>query len=213
MSPSNNPGSLFIIVAPSGAGKTSLVRGLLEAEPGVRLSVSFTTRPPRPGERDGVDYHFVDVRDFEHRRSVGEFLEWAAVHGNLYGTSRAWIEAQMAAGCDILLEIDCQGAAQVKRLFPDSVGIFIAPPSVEELRRRLEARGQDSAAVIARRVAAAQAELAQAGQFEYVIINQDFGVALAQLCSIIQASRLRFRQQKARNPDTFASLHLGQLVS
>jgi len=127
MSRTENPGSLFVIVAPSGAGKTSLVRGLLQNEPDVRLSVSFTTRQPRPGERDGIDYRFIGVEEFERRRSEGEFLEWARVHDNLYGTSRAWIEAQMAKGQDIILEIDCQGAEQVKRLYPDAVGIFIAP--------------------------------------------------------------------------------------
>jgi guanylate kinase len=186
-----------------------LVRGLLGAEPAVRLSVSFTTRAPRPGERDGVDYHFIGTGEFEERRRAGEFLEWAQVHGNLYGTSRAWITAQMAAGSDILLEIDCQGAKQVRRLFPDAVGIFIAPPSIDELRRRLRARAQDSEDVIERRIAAARAELAQAGEFEYVIINQDFGTASRQLCSVVQAARLRFGRQRARNPDTFAALHLG----
>lgn len=205
----SNPGSLFIVVAPSGAGKTSLVRGLLEAEPAVRLSVSFTTRAPRAGERDGVDYHFVDVEEFERRRLAGEFLEWAQVHGNLYGTSKSWIAAQMAAGSDILLEIDCQGAEQVRRLFPEGVGIFIAPPSIDELRRRLRARAQDSAEVIERRISAARAELSQAGQFEYVIINQDFGVALSHLRSIVLAARLRFGKQRARHPDTFAALQLG----
>ena len=209
MTAAANPGSLFAIVAPSGAGKTSLVRGLLETEPAVRLSVSYTTRPPRPGEQDGVDYHFVSEQDFIRRRDAGEFLEWAQVHGNLYATSQSWIAAQTAAGSDILLEIDWQGAEQVSRIFPDTVGIFIAPPSIDELRRRLQGRAQDSAAVIERRIAAAQAELAQAGRFQYVIINQDFGTALEQLCSIVRASRLRFAKQQARNPDTFASLHLG----
>lgn len=208
MNDNGNPGSLFVIVAPSGAGKTSLVRGLLENEPDVRLSVSFTTRAPRPGERDGIDYRFVTVSEFESRRAEGEFLEWARVHDNLYGTSRAWIESQMAAGQDIILEIDCQGAEQVKRLYPDAVGIFIAPPSVDELARRLRARAQDSESVIERRINAAQAELAQAEHFEYVIINQHFGDALEQLRAVVRASRLRFSRQRARHPEVFSQLRL-----
>lgn len=210
MSPASNPGSLFVIVAPSGAGKTSLVRGLLDTEPAVRLSVSYTTRPPRPGEQDGVDYHFVTEQDFIRRREAGEFLEWAHVHGNLYATSRSWIASQTAAGSDILLEIDWQGAEQVARIFPDTVGIFIAPPSIDELRRRLQGRAQDSAAVIERRIAAAQAELAQAGRFEYVIINQDFGIALEQLRAVVRAARLRYSRQLARNPVVFSQLRLAR---
>ena len=208
MSGLDNPGSLFVIVAPSGAGKTSLVRALLQNESDVRLSVSFTTRQPRPGERDGIDYRFVSVEEFERRRGEGEFLEWARVHDNLYGTSRAWIEAQMAAGQDIILEIDCQGAEQVRHLYSDAVGIFIAPPSIEELARRLRARAQDSETVIRRRIDAAQAELAQAAQFEYVIINQDFGVALEQLRAVVRAARLRYSRQLARNPGVFSQLRL-----
>ncbi|MFM7570295.1 MAG: guanylate kinase [Betaproteobacteria bacterium] len=208
MNDNGNPGSLFVIVAPSGAGKTSLVRGLLENEPDVRLSVSFTTRAPRPGERDGIDYRFVTVSEFESRRAEGEFLEWARVHDNLYGTSRAWIESQMGAGQDIILEIDCQGATQVKRLYPDAVGIFIAPPSIEELARRLRARAQDSESVIERRINAAQAELAQADHFEYVIINQHFGDALEQLRALVRAARLRFSRQCARHPEVFSQLRL-----
>jgi len=208
MNDNGNPGSLFVIVAPSGAGKTSLVRGLLENEPDVRLSVSFTTRAPRPGERDGIDYRFVTVSEFESRRAEGEFLEWARVHDNLYGTSRAWIESQMGAGQDIILEIDCQGATQVKRLYPDAVGIFIAPPSIEELARRLRARAQDSESVIERRINAAQAELAQADHFEYVIINQHFGDALEQLRALVRAARLRFSRQRARHPEVFSQLRL-----
>ncbi len=210
MNDNGNPGSLFVIVAPSGAGKTSLVRGLLENEPDVRLSVSFTTRAPRPGERDGIDYRFVTVSEFESRRAEGEFLEWARVHDNLYGTSRAWIESQMGAGQDIILEIDCQGAEQVKRLYPDAVGIFIAPPSIDELARRLRARAQDSESVIERRIHAAQAELAQAERFEYVIINQHFGDALEQLRAVVRASRLRFSRQRARHPEVFSQLRLAR---
>jgi guanylate kinase len=199
-------GSLFVVVAPSGAGKTSLVRALLDREPRIRLSVSFTTRPPRPGELDGRDYFFVARNDFEQRRESGEFLEWAEVHGNLYATSRRWLEERMAEGTDIVLEIDWQGAVQVQRLYPDAIGVFIAPPSIQALHERLVARGQDSAAIIAQRVEAAEAELKQAHRFQYVIINQDFTRALDDLSMVVSAARLRFAQQKARNGSTFAAL-------
>lgn len=199
------PGCLFIVVAPSGAGKTSLVRALLGHRPGVELSVSFTTRAPRAGERHGVDYLFVDRQEFLRMRGDGEFLEWAEVHGNLYGTSKTWIETRMAQGTDILLEIDCQGAYQVTQLFPDAVGVFIAPPSIHELRERLVKRGQDDGAVIERRLEAAKGELQQAGKFEYVIINQDFATALSQLLAIVDVARLRFSKQRARYSELFAS--------
>jgi len=199
-------GSLFVVAAPSGAGKTSLVRALLDREPRMQLSVSFTTRAPRPGEIDGRDYFFVDRAGFEQRRDEGEFLEWAEVHGNLYATSRRWIEERMAAGVDIVLEIDWQGATQVQRIYPDAVGVFIAPPSVQALRERLVARGQDSIEVIEQRVAAAEAELRQAHRFQYVIINQDFTRALDELATIVDSARLRFAQQKARHPETFCAL-------
>ena len=206
--PLSGAGSLFVVVAPSGAGKTSLVRALLEQRPGVQLSVSFTTRMPRPGERDGIDYHFIGRADFERRRAAGEFLEWAEVHGNLYGTSRDWIAARIAEGRDIVLEIDWQGAHQVVRLFPDTVSVFIAPPSMKALRERLERRGQDSAEVIERRMAAARDELLQAPTFQYVIINQDFTTALGQLTSIVDAAGLRFPKQQARERRLFAQLFL-----
>lgn len=205
-SPAGGAGSLFIVVAPSGAGKTSLVAATMRERPALELSISFTTRAARPGERDGEHYRFVSHDDFEARRDKGEFLEWAQVHGNLYGTSREWIAARIAAGADIVLEIDWQGAVQVKSLFPDAVGVFIAPPSIEELRARLRRRGQDSEDVIERRVAAARDELAQAGRFEYVIINQDFADACRQLTSIVDSARLRFAKQQARNQATFAQL-------
>jgi guanylate kinase len=201
-----NPGSVFTIVAPSGAGKTSLVRALLERQPQVQLSVSCTTRPPRPGEVDGRDYNFVDRADFEARRERGEFLEWAQVHGNLYATSRAWITQRVAQGTDIVLEIDWQGAAQVHRLFPDAVGIFIAPPSIDELRRRLRERAQDQDDVIERRIQAARGELEQAHRFQYVIINQDFASALDELVAVVKTARLRFSKQLARDPGRFAAL-------
>jgi len=204
--PVSKAGNLFVVAAPSGAGKTSLVRALLAERPTMQLSVSFTTRPPRPGEVDGRDYVFVDAADFTRRREAGEFLEWAEVHGNLYATSRAWIEDRMAAGVDIVLEIDWQGAVQVQRLFADAVGIFVVPPSIDALRERLMQRGQDSTEVIERRVEAAEAELKQAHRFQYVIINQEFASALGDLRTILEAARLRFSKQHARHPATFAAL-------
>ncbi len=202
---SSSPGCLFIVVAPSGAGKTSLVRALLGQRPGVELSISFTTRAPRPGEQHGVDYFFIRIEEFLQKRAAGEFLESAEVHGNFYATSKTWIESRIAAGADILLEIDCQGAKQVSDLFIDAVGVFIAPPSIAELRERLLKRGQDSPEVIERRVTAARGELQQAGEFEYVIINQDFATALGQLLAIVDGARLRFAKQHARYTSLFES--------
>ena len=163
------PGQLFIVSAPSGAGKTSLVRELRKAEPAVELSVSYTTRAPRPGEVDGVDYHFVDGTTFEAMLERGEFLECAQVHGNQYGTGLPWIEARMRAGRDILLEIDWQGAEQVRRLLPTSIGIFILPPSVAELARRLTGRAQDAPDAIAGRLSVAREEMSHAPEFDYVL--------------------------------------------
>ena len=199
-------GSLLIVAAPSGAGKTSLVRHLLQARPKVRLSVSFTTRPPRPGEIDGRDYFFVDQARFEALRDAGQLLEWAVVHGNLYGTSRAWIEAQMDEGNDIVLEIDWQGAAQVMGDFSSAVGIYILPPSMAALRERLIGRGQDAAEVIELRLAAAKTELEQAYRFQYVIINQEFNVAADELIAIADVARLRFARQLAAEPALFRDL-------
>jgi len=199
-------GSLFIVVAPSGAGKTTLVRHLLAHRDGLRLSVSFTTRAPRPGERDGADYRFVTEAEFAARRERGEFLECALVHGNWYGTSRAWIAEQMQAGVDIVLEIDRQGAAQIRALFPQALSVFVAPPSLAALRERLTARGQDSAETIERRLQAARIELSHAGECEYVIINQDFAAACQALVGVVDAARCRFAQQRARHPALFAEL-------
>ena len=182
-------GSLFVITAPSGAGKTSLTKALLAQEPGLKLSISYTTRAPRPGEQDGREYHFVDEPTFLAMRDRGEFLENALVHGNRYGTSRKVITETLERGQDLVLEIDWQGAAQVRKIYPDCIGIFILPPSMEELERRLQGRGQDSNAVIQRRLANAQAEIAHAGEFEYRIINKDFDTAKAQLAEIVRASR------------------------
>jgi guanylate kinase len=199
-------GSLFVISAPSGAGKTTLVKLLLERDAGVIHSVSYTTREPRSGERDGRDYNFIDVATFTEMRARGDFLEWAEVHGNFYGTSRAWLEAQMAAGRDTLLEIDWQGAQQVRRLFPAAVTVFILPPSVAELEKRLRTRGQDSEAIIERRVAAARGEMRHVGEFDFAIINNDLQVALNELGVIVRAARLRVATQRAREPEMFHSL-------
>jgi guanylate kinase len=199
-------GTILIVVAPSGAGKTSLVRALMDARERIRHSVSYTTRPPRQGERDGEDYCFISEAEFRKRRIAGEFLEWAEVHGNLYGTSRQWIDKQTAAGADIVLEIDWQGARQVSSLYRDAVSIFIAPPSLEILKERLQARGKDSPAVIERRLAAARNELEHAGEFQYIIVNQDFTEACQQLLCIADAARCRFRQQAASQPELFAAL-------
>lgn len=199
-------GSLFMVVAPSGAGKSTLVNALLAQEPAIKLSISFTTRPPRPGELHGREYYFTTVDDFLKRREAGEFLESAEVHGNYYGTSRLLIEEDMRAGSDVLLEIDWQGAQQVKKQFPGSIGIFILPPSIDALEERLKKRGQDEAHVIARRLLAAGGEIAHAPDSEYVIINQEFATALSELKAIVQASRCRFAQQAARNASLFAQL-------
>ena len=182
-------GKLFVITAPSGAGKTSLIDALMREDPSLKISVSYTTRAPRPGERHGVDYHFVDKATFDAMHRRGEFLESAEVHGNHYGTSRNVILDAVRRGEDLILEIDWQGAQQVRRLYPQCVGIFILPPSVEELERRMRARGQDSDAVIQRRVENAREELAHAGEFKYVIINKDFDTARQELAEIIRKER------------------------
>jgi guanylate kinase len=199
-------GSLFMVVAPSGAGKSTLVNALLKQEPTIQLSISTTTRAPRPGEEHGREYYFTNAEDFVARADAGEFLEWAEVHGNYYGTSRILVEKEMAAGTDILLEIDWQGARQVRKQFPRTAGIFILPPSIDALEERLNKRGQDSAHVIARRLLAAGGEIAHAPEFEYVIINEEFTVALSELTAIVRATRCRFAQQAARNASLFAQL-------
>jgi guanylate kinase len=183
-------GDLFVVVAPSGAGKTTLVNAMLEAERGIRLSVSFTTRAPREGEVEGREYHFVSREAFERMIAAGDFLEHANVYGNYYGTSRKWIQAELEGDHDVLLEIDWQGAVQVRSLFPRMVGIFILPPSIGELRRRLTARGKDSAEVIERRMASAREEISHVLEFEYIIVNEKFEVALADLQAVVRAARL-----------------------
>ncbi|MEO7728394.1 MAG: guanylate kinase [Burkholderiales bacterium] len=194
-------GNLFIVCAPSGAGKTSLVGALLKTDPGVKLSVSYTTRNPRPGEIDGREYHFVMRPKFEEMIAAGAFLESALVHDNYYGTSQPWIDAQRAAGADILLEIDWQGAAQVRKMIPDAVGIFILPPSLDTLIGRLNKRAQDPPAVIARRIAAARTEIGHVSEFNYVIINDNFDDAVRDLSSIVRARRLLTPSQLARHSD------------
>ncbi len=206
MTDSDTSGTLFIVSAPSGAGKTTLVRLLLEQDAHVRLSISYTTRPPRPGEQNGREYHFVSVADFRARKERRDLLEAAEVHGNSYGTARVWLVEQMRAGRDILLEIDWQGAQQVRRRFPDAVGIFIMPPFLDELERRLRGRGTDSAEVIARRLAAARDEMSHVGEFEYVIINNQLQEALGDLLAALRASRLRLARQRARHPELFTPL-------
>lgn len=199
-------GRLFLVTAPSGAGKSSLVNALLKMEPDIKLSISHTTRAPRPGEENGREYHFVTVEEFEAMKARGEFLESALVHGNYYGTSRVWIEEQMSIGNDVLLEIDWQGARQVRERFAGTVGIFILPPSIEALEWRLHHRGTDSEQTITRRLLGAGAEMAHAPEFEYVIINEDFDAALAQMRAVVIASRLAYGQQAVRHRDTLAAL-------
>lgn len=196
-------GTLFVVSAPSGAGKTTLVKLLLERDAQVQHSISYTTRAPRPGEENGREYHFIDIPTFVAMRDRGEFLEWAEVHGNFYGTSRVWLEQRMNAGQDMLLEIDWQGAQQVRTLFPGCIGIFVLPPSVEELQRRLTGRGQDSADIIARRVAAALSEMRHVGEFEYVIINNKLPEAIEDLQTIVRSVRLRYEAQLTRHRALF----------
>ena len=184
-------GKLFVITAPSGAGKTSLIDALMRADPSLKLSISYTTRAPRPGEQDGVDYHFVDDRTFLAMRERGEFLESAEVHGHRYGTSKKVITEALARGDDLILEIDWQGARQVRAIYPDCVGIFIMPPSIDELERRMRARAQDSEAVIRRRLEAARGEMDHAGEFDYAIINKDFQLAQRELTELIEKERAK----------------------
>ena len=191
-------GSLYIITAASGVGKTTLVRALLAQDDGIELSVSYTTRKPRPGERDGEDYHFVDDAQFLRMLGDGEFLESAAVHGARYGTSRSRVEEVLRRGKDLILEIDWQGAAQIRSLYPQAVSIFIMPPSMEALVERLNKRNQDSAEVIARRLAVAREEMAHVCEFDYVTINDEFEMALADLQAIIRTQRLRLEKQLQR---------------
>lgn len=192
-------GNLFIVSAPSGAGKTSLVQALLNINPQIDLSVSYTTRESRPGEQDGKDYHFVSRAVFLEMSKRGEFMESAEVYGNLYGTSQTWISQEIDKGRDILLEIDWQGAAQVRRLFPECISVFILPPSMEALERRLKGRGKDNHEVIAKRMAAARDDVAHVAEFDYVIINDNLNEALRELNAVVLATRVRRDRQLARH--------------
>ena len=182
-------GRLFVITAPSGAGKSTLIRALLKDDASLKLSTSYTTRAPRPGEQNGREYHFVSDAEFLAMRGRGEFLESAEVHGYRYGTAKRVIDEALEHGHYLLLEIDWQGARQVRKLHPDCVGVFILPPSIEELERRMRARGQDAEAVIQRRLANAREELEHAGEFNYAIINKDFETAKQELAAILQKER------------------------
>lgn len=203
MTPLSSEGVLYIVSAPSGAGKTSLVKALLKRDPAIHLSVSYTTRPPRPGETDGRDYHFVTRQRFEEMLADGEFLEHAEVYGNFYGTSKGSISRDLLAGHDVLLEIDWQGAAQVRAHFPEAASIFILPPSFAALRTRLAGRGQDSDEVIERRLAAAAHDVAHAGAFDYIIVNDDFDHALQDLVAITRSIRLQTARQLKRHAALF----------
>ena len=199
-------GALYIVSAPSGAGKTTLVAALLSADPMVQKSVSYTTRGVRPGEIDGHHYHFIGIEEFERMRAAGDFLESALVHGNHYGTSRNTVDTACASGRDVLLEIDWQGAAQIRALKPDAVAIFVLPPSISALEHRLRGRGQDTPEVIARRVAAARGEITHVPEFDYVIINDDFDRAAQDLIGIVRAERLRLPRQLARHTDLISRI-------
>ena len=198
-------GNLFVVSAPSGAGKSSLVSAVLAEDKRLALSVSFTTRPPREGEVNGREYHFVDGMTFEKMLGRGEFLESAQVHGNRYGTSRKWIGESRAKGLDVVLEIDWQGARQVRKAFPDAVSIFILPPIpvLPELERRLRARGQDTEEAIQRRLHDAREEISHVGEFDYVIINKEFEEARRDLAAIVHATRLTLSRQSAKHPEIF----------
>ncbi|MCD6060995.1 MAG: guanylate kinase [Moraxellaceae bacterium] len=199
-------GSLFIVAAASGTGKTSLVKALVESMPGLGVSVSHTTRPQRPGELEGVNYHFTDREEFVRMIGEGAFLEHAEVFGNLYGTSKEWVVDQLQRDRDVILEIDWQGAQQVRRLLPESVGIFILPPSLEALQSRLTGRGQDSPEVIAHRLREAQGDIAHFGEFDFLVVNDDFDAALADLQSVVRAARLSYRSQSVRQEDLIRRL-------
>ena len=201
-----NPGTLFVVSAPSGAGKTTLVRHLLNTNTEIIASVSYTTRRPRPDEVDAVAYHFIDVATFKSMQARGDYLESAEVHGNFYGTSRVWLQEQMHLGRDVLLELDWQGARQVRRAFPAAVTIFIMPPSIAELERRLRGRGSDDETVVQMRLNGAVDEIRHVDEFDFVIINNDLDTAHGDMLAAVRASRLRFSRQRAKNPEVFRCL-------
>lgn len=203
------PGNLFVVAAPSGAGKSSLVKSLLELDSHLVVSISHTTRRPRGQEQDGREYHFIDEASFRRMVDAGEFFEWAEVHGNLYGTSRAEVQSQVAGGQDVVLEIDWQGALQIKQLFPNAVLIFILPPSYEELAQRLNRRGEDPPEVIRQRLVNARHEVAQARHFDFVIINALFETAVFDLKTVVHSQRLKYAAQLRSKPAVFKALDLG----
>jgi len=202
------PGNLFVVAAPSGAGKSSLVKALMELDSHVQPSVSHTTRAPRGQEKHGREYFFVSAQEFDAMVEADAFVEWAHVHNHRYGTSKKAIEDRMSQGADVVLEIDFQGAVQIKRIFANAISIFILPPSWEELRSRLERRGEDSAEVIELRLENAAIEVAQVAQFDFVIINELFDRALFDLKAIIHSQRLKFSAQRRARADTFKALHI-----
>ena len=202
------PGNLYFVAAPSGAGKSSLVKALMELDAGVEHSVSHTTRAPRGQEFHGREYFFVNDEDFDNMIKANAFLEWAHVHGNRYGTSRATIEERIAKGLDVILEIDFQGAIQIKKIFKNAVLIFILPPSWDELKSRLQRRGEDSPDVIEVRLENAAQEMAQAHEFDFVIINQLFDKAVFDLKAIVHAQRLKYASQRRSRADIFQALNL-----
>jgi guanylate kinase len=202
------PGNLYVVAAPSGAGKSSLVKALMELDSRVRPSVSHTTRAPRGQEKDGREYHFVDNAQFDELIEQNAFLEWAHVHGHRYGTSKKTIEDRIALGGDVILEIDFQGAIQIKKIFENAVLIFILPPSLVELRSRLERRGEDSAQTIDLRIQNAEIEMKRAQDFDFVIINELFETALFDLKAIVHSQRLKYAAQRRIRKDIFAALHI-----
>ena len=202
------PGNLFVVAAPSGTGKSSLVKALLELDSHLTVSVSHTTREPRGQEQDGREYHFIGKDEFQTKIAADDFIEWAEVHGNLYGTSRAAIQKRISGGEDIVLEIDWQGALQIKRIFPNAVLVFILPPSWEELSQRLNRRGEDHPEVIAQRLANARVEVGQAKHFDFVIINSLFETALFDLKTVVHSQRLKYLALRRDRPGVFAALGL-----
>jgi guanylate kinase len=200
------PGNLFIVSAPSGAGKTSLVNALLARMSGVQVSVSHTTRAQRPGEKDGVNYHFVAREQFQQLLDAGDFLESAEVFGNCYGTSQRWVRDTLATGVDVILEIDWQGAQQVRRLIPEAISVFVLPPSKATLEQRLTGRGQDDPQVIAGRMAEAVDEMSHFADADYLVVNDRFETALDEICAIVTAARLRLDSQQRRHGALLQSL-------
>lgn len=199
-------GTLYVVAAPSGAGKSSIVNAVLARDPQIALSISFTSRQPRPGERHAQHYNFVSADDFQQMIDAGDFFEYAKVHGDWKGTARQSVEPQLNAGKDVLLEIDWQGARQVRAKVPNAVSVFILPPSREALEQRMRNRGQDSEAVIAQRLAAAREEMSHYGEFDYVIVNEIFETAVEEMCAIFAASRLRKEPQVARHAGLIQAL-------